>query len=241
MSGTPYTKRQLNWLRKHYLLMPAKDLTAAFNAKYGQSRTDDAIKGILFREGIRCGRTGHFEKGAAVWNKGKKGYMGANVTSFKSGNVPPNRKSLWTERIDSKDGFILIKVPERNPHTGCSTRYKHKHVWVWEQANGPVPKGYAVVFKDSNKLNCELDNLMLLTRSELLSINLHGYKDMPEVLKPAVMTIAKIETKAGFRLCPGRGRRPDCGKEVMQLSKDALLNMCVTPHQSLLANPCRLL
>lgn len=206
MTGAPYTKRQLNWLRKHYLSMSAKELTAAFNAKYGQARTDDAIKGTLFREGIRCGRTGHFEKGAAVWNKGKKGYMGANTTSFKKGNMPHNHRPLWSERID-KNGYIEMSVPERNPHTGFETRFKHKHVWIWEQANGKKPKSTAVIFKDGNNRNFELINLILVTRNELLSANLHGYKDQPEELKPVILNIARIEAKAGFRLCPGRGRR----------------------------------
>jgi len=53
--------------------------------------------------------------------------------------VPPNRKPLGAEHICSKDGFILMKVPERDPHTGFPTRYKHKHVHIWEQAHGPVP------------------------------------------------------------------------------------------------------
>lgn len=201
---TPYTKRQLNWLRKNYLSMSAKELTAAFNAKYGQTRTDDAIKGTLFREGIRCGRTGQFEQGATVWNKGKKGYMGANATSFQKGNVPANHKPLWTERI-SKDGYVEMSVPERNPYTGFSSRYKCKHLWLWEQANGPLPKGHVVIFKDGNNRNFDLSNLILISRNELLSANLHGYKDQPEELKPVILNIAKIEAKAGFRLCPGRG------------------------------------
>ena len=133
--------------------------------------------------------------------------MKPNSGNFKPGDVPPNRRPLWSERIDSKDGFILIKVPERNPHTGFPTRYKHKHVWVWEQANGPVPEGHAVVFRDSDKLNCSIENLILLSRAELLSLNLHGYREMPTELKPIVLTMARIEAKAGFRTRPGRGRK----------------------------------
>lgn len=204
-TGAPYTKRQLNWLRKHYLSMSAKELTAAFNAKYGQARTDDAIKGLLFREGIRSGRTGRFEKGEAVWNKGKKGYMGANATSFKKGNLPHNHQPLWTERI-SKDGYIEMSVPERNPYTGFPTRYKHKHVWIWEQAHGKKPKGTAVIFKDGNSRNFDLENLILVTRAELLAMNLHDYKNQPEELKPSLLALARVEAKAGIRTRPARGR-----------------------------------
>lgn len=201
-----YTPEQMQFIRDNYAGRSVAELTAMFNITFGTERTWQQIKTFVHNRGIVSGRTGQFEKGQISWNKGVKGYMGANATSFKKGSVPPNRRPLWSERIDSKYGFILIKVPERNPHTGFPTRYKHKHVWVWEQANGAVPEGHAVVFKDSNKLNCELGNLMLLTRAELLTLNLHGYKEMPIELKPTILSIAKIEAKAGFRTRPGRGR-----------------------------------
>lgn len=204
-TGAPYTQEQLDWLRENYLLMNVPALTAAFNERYGQSRTNDAIKGLLFRKGICSGRTGRFKKGLEVWNKGKKGYMGANATSFKPGNLPHNHQPLWTERV-SKDGYIEMSVPERNPYTGFPTRYKHKHVWLWEQANGKKPRGTAVIFRDGNNRNFDLDNLLLVTRAELLVMNLHDYKNQPDELKPSVLALARVEVKAGIRTCPGRGR-----------------------------------
>ena len=208
-NGKPrsYTPEQIDWLMANYAGRSHTEIASGLNARFGIDKTAEQIKSFIGNRGLNTGRTGQFEKGQVSWNKGVKGYMGANATSFKKGNAPANRKPLYTERIDSKDGFILIKVPERNPHTGFPTRYKHKHVWVWEQANGPVPEGHVVAFRDSNKLNCELDNLMLLTRTELLSINLHGYKEMPAELKPTILSFAKIEAKAGFRTRPGQGRR----------------------------------
>lgn len=204
-----YTPEQTQFIRDNYTGRSVAELTFIFNSTFGTDRTWQQIKTFVRNRGIVSGRTGRFEKGSKSWNKGVKGCMGANVTSFKKGNEPPNRKHLYSERIDSKNGFILIKVPERNPYTMSPTRYKYKHVWVWEQANGPVPEACVVVFKDSNKLNCELDNLMLLTRAELLTLNLHGYKEMPSELKPSILFIAKIEAKAGFRMRPGRGRQKE--------------------------------
>jgi len=103
-----------------------------------------------------------------------------------------------------------MKVPERDPHTGFPTRYKHKHVWIWEQSNGPVPEGMAVVFIDADKQNCNLDNLMLVTRNELLLLNLHKYKDQPAEIRPSILALAKVEAAAGFRTMgrvPGAGRK----------------------------------
>jgi hypothetical protein len=63
-----------------------------------------------------------------------------------------------------------------------------------------------VIFKDGNIRNFDLDNLLLVTRAELLTMNLHDYKNQPEELKPSVLALARVEAKAGFRTRPGRGR-----------------------------------
>lgn len=202
-----YTEEQVQFLRDNYQGRSVAELTALFNKRFGASMTVLQIKAFVSNRGITSGRTGCFEKGSKPWNLGVKGYMGANPTSFKKGSVPPNRKPLGTERICSKDGFVLIKIAEPNPYTGFPTRYKHKHVHVWEQKHGPVPKGHVVSFRDGVKLNCEPENLMLLTRKELLCLNLHNYKDAPAELKPSVLALAKLEAKAGVRTRPGRGRR----------------------------------
>ncbi len=202
-----FTPEQCQWINDNYAGHSVVEMTDLFNAKFEKQMTWQQIKTFVHNRGIVSGRTGHFEKGQLSWNKGVKGYMGANATSFKTGNAPPNRKPLGTERICSKDGFILIKIAETDPHTGFPTRYKHKHVWLWEQTNGPVPEGHVVAFRDGNKLNCVLENLMMITRAELLALNLHNYKDAPDEIKPTILALAKVEAKAGVRSRPGRGRK----------------------------------
>ena len=208
-TGVPYTKEQLDWLRGHYPLLSAAELASTFNDLFGQTRTNSAIKATLGREKILSGRTGRIEKGAVSWNKGKRGYMGANTTSFKKGNRPHNTQYLGHERA-SKDGYIEISIAETNPHTGYERRYKCKHVWLWEQTNGPIPKSHAVIFRDGNNRNFGEDNLLLVTRAELLCLNLHRYHEQPAELKPSILALAKVEAVAGFR---SRGRVPGAGRK----------------------------
>jgi hypothetical protein len=186
--------------------MSRSELTTLFNAQFAENVTVKGLVSTIENHKIISGRTGQFVKGQEAWNLGVKGYMGPNKTSFKKGSVPSNRKPIGSERICSKDGFILVKIKERNPYTGYPTRYKHKHVHVWEKKHGTVPKGHVVVFKDGNKLNCKPGNLMLLTRAELLVLNQHGYKEAPAELKPTILALVKLETKAGFRSRLVRGR-----------------------------------
>lgn len=196
----------LNWLRVKYQTTPQAEMAQAFYDEHGHIVTSRQIRAALRNHKIRSGRTGRFEKGQKGWNIGIRGYMGANVTSFKKGNLPHNHKPLWSERID-KNGYIEISVPEKNPYTGFATRYKHKHVWIWEQANGKKPKGSVIVFEDGDNRNFEPENLILVTRAELLVMNLHGYKDQPSELKPSVLALARLEAKAKIRTRPSLGRK----------------------------------
>ena len=189
-----FTPEQCRFIRANYAGRTA-EMTTLFNDKFKIAMTPAQIKTFVHNRGITSGRTGYFPKGGLPWNTGTKGATFANKTSFKKGNVPSNRQPLGHERVCTKDGYVLIKVAERNPHTGFPTRYKHKHVHIWEQAHGPVPDGYVVIFRDGNKLHIDLSNLMLVTRAELLGLNKHGYKEYPEELKPSVMALSKLETK----------------------------------------------
>lgn len=54
----------------------------------------------------------------------------------------------------------------------------------WERANGPLPVGHCLWFKDRNRQNCELSNLELITRAEMgRRAPLHAW---PKPLKRAI-------------------------------------------------------
>lgn len=205
-----YTLAQIEFLRINYLKTSLRELAIAFNISFDLNLTYSQIKGALSRNHITSGRDGCFEIAHTPWNFGTKGMRltVANKGTYKKGNVPPNRRPLGSERIDSKDGYVYIKVAERNPYTGFSTRYKLKHVHRWEQTHGKVPPGKVVIFQDGNKFNFDPDNLVLVSRAELLRLNQYGYKEMPNEFKPSVLSLVKLEVKA-FELLKNRRKQAE--------------------------------
>ncbi|OES24499.1 HNH endonuclease signature motif containing protein [Alteromonas macleodii] len=196
--NTKYSDEQIEWLKTNYPLMTLKQLVPAFNATFDLSETESQVYAYLKNHKITCGRTGQFAKGFKPWNTGKKGLQvgGRSAeTQFKKGNIPANVKPLGHERICSQDGYILIKVEESNPYTGASTRYKHKHIVLWEAEYGPVPDDHVIIFKDGNKLHCELSNLECISRRELVRLNKLQLSAMPEELRPVIRSIAKLQVK----------------------------------------------
>lgn len=135
--STLYTQEQLDFIAENHKTLTAKQLTEAYNKRFDANKNHTAISATCKRYGWKSSISGKFYKGFKPWNYNTKGIglTKANITSFKKGQKPKNHKPVGSERIDSKDRYIRIKVSE--PRT-----WKHKHVVIWESKNGPVPTGY---------------------------------------------------------------------------------------------------
>ncbi|KKB80822.1 hypothetical protein VW35_01025 [Devosia soli] len=201
-----YSAEELAWIEAR-AKTPRKELHAQFVEAFGRGDVSaDNFKALCTRKGWKTGRTGCFVKGAAPVNKGvpcppgKGGrHPNARKTQFKKGSVSHTYRGHGHERIDSKDGYVVMIVEETNPWTGAKTRPVHKHVYLWEKANGPVPEGFCLKCVDSNKLNTDPSNWELIPRSILPRLNggkasrTIAYDSAPAELKPAILAVAKID------------------------------------------------
>ncbi|MBS1729831.1 MAG: HNH endonuclease [Bacteroidetes bacterium] len=121
-----------------------------------------------------------FKPGSQPFNKGLKRPEGwapgrMRETQFKKGErtgiAVDLYKPIGSLRI-TVDGYLQQKVNDDFP---TQYRWTGVHRLVWEEANGPVPKGHVVVFKpgthttDIGKIT--LDRLELITRAELMRRN----------------------------------------------------------------------
>lgn len=184
----PYSEQELAYIKKHSKL-PRKQLHTQFIELF---KRDDVsfnnLNALCKRKGWLTGRTGHFEKGMESWNLRRKGYMGANRTSFKKGQIPHNHKPVGSERL-SKYGYIEIKTKE--PRT-----YELKHRVVWQQHNGPIEKNQIITFIDNDPTNCSIENLMMITRQQALFINRQKLHNHTGEVKQAVATLAQLNVVA---------------------------------------------
>lgn len=199
---TSMSKAQVRFLEKQFKTHTLPELTAAFNKKFGTSKKVSSIRAYVKNHGIKSGRTGHFSKGHKPWNDGTKGkgVCKPNSGTFKKGNVPARVKPLGHERICSKDDYVLIKVAEPNPYTGHKTRYRHKHVVLWEAKHGPVPPGHIVTFRDGDKRNFDDDNLVLVTRGQHGLYNKNRInREFPPELVPIAKNIIDLKLNIARR------------------------------------------
>ncbi len=99
-----------------------------------------------------------------------------------------------------EDGTIYIKVDEPDhPWRNVGNKYKLKHVHIWEQAYGIVPRHDVVLFFDGNRMNCVLENLTLVTRAEFTILTKLGYNQYEDELKPSILALAKLRAMISLK------------------------------------------
>jgi hypothetical protein len=191
-----FSTQEIEWLQCN-ATMEIGDYHRAFCAEF--HRTDmsaQSLHGLRKRKKWKTGRTGHFNKGAVPWSKGKKlgNNPGSARTQFRAGQMPHNTKGAGHESIDD-GGYVWIVTDRQNPWTGASTWRVHKHRYLWELAHGQVPQGMALKCK-GDKLNCAPSNWEMVPKALLPRLNGRSgrsYDTAPDELKPTIMAIAKLE------------------------------------------------
>lgn len=184
-----YSNEEKLFLKKFVPGHSHKEITEEFNRRFQSNLTVGQIKGSIKRYGFNTGRTGRFLKGGTPHNKGIKGvcYKGCEKTWYKKGQLPHNTKPIGYERI-SKDGYIEVKIAMRPSDTEDGHNFVAKHRLIWEQFNGPIPKGCNIIFLDGDKTNCEIDNLVLVTRAEHLELTRNKLRgSTPQFTETAVL------------------------------------------------------
>lgn len=170
------------------------EIQELMNKKFNLYLAINQIKGAIGRCKLNTGFNG-FMKGQTPHNKGIKQATSEKCkkTWFKKGNIPPQYRSIGSERV-TVDGYTEIKIAE-------SDKWRLKHQLIWEEHNGKMPKGSVILFGDGDKSNFDIDNLILVSRRQLLVMNtnklIHNNADLTKigtVIADVLIKINEIKT-----------------------------------------------
>ena len=133
-----------------------------------------------------------FKPGHTPHNKGKQIsaeiYEKVAPTMFKRGNKPHNTKPNGTINVRAdKSGRLYQYIKIKDCQWELLQRY------VWTQANGEIPVGSVVIFLDGNYLNCELNNLQVISRKENMARN--TIQRYPAELQQIMKLTCKLKRK----------------------------------------------
>lgn len=183
-----FTKEEVEWLKSYIPGHSYADIAETFSQQF-RPITSEQAHAFCKNRHIPTGRKGYFKKGHPSWNKGKhpetRGRMAE--TQFKPGNIPHNYKPVGSERITC-DGYVEVKIADPN-------KWRLKHRVVWEEHNGPVPRGYSIIFKDGDRTNCTIDNLIMLTRDEHALMTIKRLRSHDPELTDAGYKVIKLSKR----------------------------------------------
>ncbi len=185
-----YTEKQKKFLSEHVIGCSYLELTQLFNQEFGTDLKLTTISATIKRLGLKNGRDCRIKPGNVPQNKGTKGLTGANKTSFKKGNRPPNWVPIGSERI-TKDGYIQVKIQEGK----FQHNWRGKHILIWEEHNGSVPKGHKIIFGDGDKRNFDINNLILVTNAQMARLNQYDLIQNDADLTRTALVIVDLKSK----------------------------------------------
>ena len=231
-----YWKYQTKWphgmfefIRDNSWGKSSKEMAEIVNEKFGTNFTQQRMKVFRAKHKIRSGVTGWYQKGHAPGNKGKKleEYVKdpkrvaeirqrCSPTWFKEGKSPPNELPLGTiviqDKTDShrRNTYKLIKV---NMEGDQWTRWKLLHRYVWEQHNGPIPDGMVITFKDGDPMNCDIGNLMMVSKGEMIMMIRKGYISEDPELTETALNLVRLQQTAKSKEKHGKDNNGRKGEE----------------------------
>lgn len=193
------TDQQVEIIIREYLNKPVKRIADEIGSNHGTIMRKLKSLGLEIPKEIieKRKQAGLFKKGSIPFNKGKKmtEYLSeeaikiSSKTRFKKGQKPKQTKKSFEESLRNEMGlqYYYIKPPGGNMMVP-------KHRWLWEnEKKTKIPKGYNIVFKDGNTLNCVIENLECISNKELMERNtIHQY---PAEIKRTLHLTKKIKDK----------------------------------------------
>lgn len=187
MYGHQYTMEERQFMTEYVPGHSYSEIQKAFTEKFGWEISLSQVNSYIGNHHLSTGRTGRFQKGQEPSNKGKKGICAAGCEKswFKKGHIPANYRPVGSERVNV-DGYIEVKVADPN-------KWKLKHRVVWESANGKIPKGYIIIFRDNDKTNTNIDNLLLIKRGTHAVLNHTGLCEYSGAFKETAICIAELK------------------------------------------------
>ena len=94
----------------------------------------------------------------------------------------------WKEGKSRGGGYVHVRIKSGSPGKGKGAFYRGEHIVIWEQVNGPLPKGWVIHHLNGVKDDNRIENLLGTTR--------HRHHQHPrEALVPYEDKIKELEAQ----------------------------------------------
>lgn len=174
-----WTDEQVQFLKENYKKFGDNDLAKIFNEKWFKQ------KGWTKK---------HIEKKRKYLNlkRTDEQLLQIHQNLVKNGWGKLCNKKRWETTGSNKLGTIVIW--DQKKYIKISSGYIPLRIFNYTVFNGPVPKGMMVIHIDKNNLNCNPENLLLLSKADNARRNRwNSYGKYPEDVKIQLRKISKLK------------------------------------------------
>lgn len=195
MAVHKWSEEEIEFIREIYPYYENKEISKMVKDKFGFEVSAGNLQNVRSKYKIPkkvIPNSGCYRKGDVSWNKGKG--MSDEVrekvkgTWFKKGQKAHNHRPIGSTRI-TVDGYTEIKIAEPNKWA-----LYHRHLYEVEHGV-KLKKNEAVIFADGDKSNFDINNLVKVSRANLLYLNNKKLIfDDPELTKTGV-NVSKVVEK----------------------------------------------
>ncbi len=207
-----YSDEIIEYLKQNHQGKSLIELANEISDKFGIVCTTDNINNLKSRIKKKEGfvfeparNDGCIKKGNIPMNKGKRWdeYLTkeqqekSRKTTFKKGHKSANAVDIGEEHMrysgsnPNDQGYLYVKVCDGRGNKN----WKPKHVYIYEQNYGPIPKNHKVIFADGNRFNFDIDNLVLVSNAQELIMNRNKLRFENKELTKTGAIIAKVMDK----------------------------------------------
>lgn len=177
-----------------------EELTERLNKRFNKNRTVASVDNRCKRIGARGAGDGRFKKGFVPWHKGlSKEEFKSHYTeeSFAKGKFKPGEHSIALKyKVGDevvRDPYVYVKVTD-SLDVPPEKQWEMKHRYIWKLHHGEIPENGSIIFLDGNKRNFDIDNLALVTRSQMGRMSTHKlYSEKREITSAGIMLCKLME------------------------------------------------
>lgn len=163
--GRRYSKEDDDYLRKHYPSEKTEDVAKTLNR---------SIRSVRIRaEKLGVRKTEEFRRQMYL-NWGAKTRFGINGR-YNSGKIT---KPIGSTRICPYTKMLQVRVTLN----GDKKDWVYAHRLIWKQHHGEIPDDHIVTFKDGNKENLDISNLMLISKKDKLKEMSGRYSEIRPIM-----------------------------------------------------------
>lgn len=162
-----FSEKEKEFIKKYYPDYGPNKTTEMINYIFKTNRTINSVKCVVKSLGLSVS-----DSYICDLNKNKSELM-IKAHKKESGSI---RKETY------KDGRIYYKMKS------ADGRWKMAGLVIWEEANGPIPDGYRIIYLDGDNSNYKLDNLYVAPKKVTYQVvtNKNYQSGDPEITKSLI-------------------------------------------------------